>query len=70
MKDLDITYCYVIQAAYERMEEGKEGLLKFFQEMSRSIIQDAPENSFKFTKMEKEVILSTRFWEKLKINYD
>ena len=61
MKDLDKSYCYVMQAAYERMEKGKEGLLRFFQEMSRNIIQDAPENSFAFIKMEKEVILSTRF---------
>lgn len=49
------------------MEKGKEDLLKFFEEMSRGIIQEAPENSFEFTK--KEVILSTSFWQKLKINY-
>lgn len=53
------------------MEKGKEELLKFFEEMSRGIIQEAPENSFEFTKKEeKEVILITSFWQKLKINYD
>lgn len=68
---MDISYSYLIQAAYERMEKGKEELLKFFEEMSRGIIQEAPENSFEFTKKEeKEVILSTSFWQKLKINYD
>lgn len=54
------------QASYERMNGAKEALAEFFKEVSKGLIESAPNRSFEFTRNEDLVSFSDkRFWVQL-----
>ena len=59
------------QASYERMNGAKGALVEFFKEVSKGMIDGAPDKSFEFTKNENALKVSfshTRFWVQVSCN--
>ncbi|XP_073229483.1 uncharacterized protein [Porites lutea] len=44
--------CLIFEVSYERMNVAKEALVEFFKEVSKGLIQSAPNMSFEFTRNE------------------